>query len=297
MARWVIAVAKACQPIWNILSDRWRECFYVSCDETRTQVLKEKDRKAEDQSWMWVRSTPFGPKKIILFDYSVSRSGAEASKLFLDYKGTVQCDGLESYNKVESEDVNRIGCNMHGRSKFEKAVVNGAKAGQSLGEKGLGFYKIIYDLEEEIKTKTPEEKYKIRLEIAKPVFEEMRAWVKENKSKVPKKSKISQALTYFENEYVYLIGYLKDGRFNPDNGFTERAIRKFAIGRNNWMFSDTVAGADASALLYSFVVSAKVNGVNPYRALVKIFTELPKAKTLEDFEALADLLLTPEPRI
>ena len=121
----------------------------------------------------------------------------------------------------------------------------------------------------------------------------MKLWAETNKTKVPKKSKISQAFTYFENEYEYLIGYLKDGRFNPDNGFTERAIRKFAIGRNNWMFSDTEAGADASALLYSLVVSAKVNGVNPYRALVKIFTELPKAKTIEDFEILTDMLLTP----
>jgi hypothetical protein len=59
-----------------------------------------------------------------------------------------------------------------------------------------------------------------------------------------------------------------------DNGFTERAIRKFAIGRNNWMFSDTVEGANASALLYSLVITAKVNGVNPYAALVKIFTEI-----------------------
>jgi transposase len=294
MARWVIAVAKACQPIWNILSERWRDSFYVSCDETRTQVLKEKDRKAEAQSWMWVRSTPYGPKKIILFDYSVSRSGAEAAKLFLEYKGTLQCDGLESYSKVESEDVIRIGCNMHGRSKFEKAVVNGAKAGQSLGERGLSFYKIIYDLEEEIKNRSSEEKYELRLKVAKPVFEEMKAWVEKNKTKVPKKSKISQAFTYFQNEYEYLIGYLKDGRFNPDNGFTERAIRKFAIGRNNWMFSDTEAGADASALLYSLVVSAKVNGVNPYRALVKVFAELPNAKTIEDFEALTDMLLIPE---
>ena len=117
----------------------------------------------------------------------------------------------------------------------------------------------------------------------------MKNWVQKNRSKVPKKSKIGQAFTYFENQYEYLIGYLKDGRFNPDNGFTERAIRKFAIGRNNWMFSDTEAGADASALLYSFVVSAKVNGVNPYKALVKIFTELPKAKKLEDFENLCPI--------
>ena len=82
-----------------------------------------------------------------------------------------------------------------------------------------------------------------------------------------------------------------------DNGFTERAIRKFAIGRNNWMFSDTEDGADASALLYSLVVTAKVNGVNPYTALVKLFTAIPLAKTIEDFERLAEIILTPDPTV
>lgn len=91
----------------------------------------------------------------------------------------------------------------------------------------------------------------------------------------------------------YLTGYLKDGRLEPDNGFTERAIRKFAIGRNNWMFSDTVAGADESALMYSLVITAKMNGVNPYRALTKLFTELPKGKNVEDFERLTEIILTP----
>ena len=112
--------------------------------------------------------------------------------------------------------------------------------------------------------------------------------------KVPIKSKIGEAFHYFLNEYDALIGYLQDGRLEMDNGFTERAIRKFAIGRNNWIFSDTEAGAHASSLLYSLVVTAKVNGVNPYAALVKIFTELPKAKCLEDYERLADIILSPE---
>ena len=95
------------------------------------------------------------------------------------------------------------------------------------------------------------------------------------------------------NEYEYLTGYLKDGRLEMDNGFTERAIRKFAIGRNNWMFSDTVEGANASSLLYSLVITAKVNDVNPYTALVKLFTELPKATGLEDYERLAEIILAP----
>lgn len=113
------------------------------------------------------------------------------------------------------------------------------------------------------------------------------------KAKVPIKSKIGEAFNYFLNGYEYLTGYLKGGRLEMDNGFTERAIRKFAIGRNNWLFSDTVEGAKASALLYSLVVTAKVNGVNPYAALVKIFTDLPLAKTIEDFECLSEFILAP----
>ena len=86
---------------------------------------------------------------------------------------------------------------------------------------------------------------------------------------------------------------MQDGRLEIDNGFIERMIRKFAIGRNNWMFSDTVDGARASSLFYSLVITAKANGVEPFAALKKIFDELPLATTIDDFERLADYLFTP----
>ena len=295
MARWVITVAEACRPIWNVLSDKWRESFYAACDETRVQVLKENGRKAESKSWMLVRSTPFGPKKIILFDYNPSRGSDAITELISGFKGYLQCDGLSSYDRIaKQDDIDRLGCNMHSRRRFEAAEVNGAKGGQSLGGEGLKFYKMLYELEDEIREKTPDERFRIRNERSRPVLEKMREWAERNKPKVPIKSKIGGAFSYFLNEYEYLIGYLKDGRLEMDNGFTERAIRKFAIGRNNWLFSDSEDGADASALLYSFVVTAKVNDVNPYTALVKLFTELPKAKTIEDFERLAEIILAPE---
>jgi len=294
MGRWMVAVAEACQPIWNVLSDKWRESFYVACDETHVQVLKESGRKAESKSWMIVRSTPYGPKKIVLFDYNPSRGSDVMTDLMTGFKGYLQCDGLNSYDQISKEEgIDRLGCNMHSRRRFEKAKTNGAKTGQSLGEEGLKFYKELYDLEEEIRGKTPEERFKARNERAKPIFDKMHEWATKMKGKVPIKSKIGDAFSYFLNEYEYLTGYLKDGRLEMDNGFTERAIRKFAIGRNNWMFSDTVEGANASALLYSLVVTAKVNGVNPYTALVKLFTELPLAKNLEDFERLAEIILAP----
>ena len=244
---------------------------------------------------MIVRSTPYGPNKIVLFDYSISRGSETMMGLIAGIKGYLQTDGLNVYDKVGKEEgIVRLGCNMHARRRFEKAKTEGAPSGKSLGEVGLQFYKELYDLEEEIRDKTPEERYQMRNTRGRPIFEKMKVWVEETMPKVPIKSKIGEAFHYFLNEYDALIGYLQDGRLEMDNGFTERAIRKFAIGRNNWIFSDTEAGAHASSLLYSLVVTAKVNGVNPYAALVKIFTELPKAKCLEDYERLADIILSPE---
>ncbi|MFN7729285.1 MAG: IS66 family transposase, partial [Bdellovibrio sp.] len=295
MARWVIKVAEALMPIWNVLSDRLLASMYVAVDETHVQVLKENGRRAEDKSWMWVRSTPADIKKIILFDYSPSRSQATAKTLLTDLKGYLQCDGLAAYDQIaEQENIVRIGCAMHARRRFEKAAVDGAKSGKSLGAEGLKFFKDLYDLEEDLKDKDPIERHRLRLELEKPIWEQLKTWSEQNIKKLPKKSKIGEAFSYLLNQYDDLVGYLKDGCLNIDNGFTERAIRKFAIGRNNWMFSDSVEGANASALLYSLVVTAKVNGVDPYKALVKIIKELPLAKNIEDFERLADVILTPE---
>lgn len=294
MARWMIQVAEACQPIWNVLSDRWRESFYGACDETQVQVLKENGRKAQTKSWMLVRATPFGEKKLVLFDYNTSRSSETMTNLIEGFQGYLQMDGLASYDQITSQEgITRLGCAMHARRRFEKAATSGAKPGTTLAEVGLKYFKDLYEIEEEARDKDPEQRQRLRNERAKPIWEEMFKWARKQQAKVPAKSKIGEAFAYLIGEYEYLIAYLKDGRLECDNGFTERAIRKFAIGRNNWMFSDQAEGAEASALLYSLVITAKVNGVNPYRALVRLFTELPKAKSVEDYERLAEVILAP----
>ena len=91
-------------------------------------------------------------------------------------------------------------------------------------------------------------------------------------------------------EWDYLIAYLKDGRYEIDNGWVERVIRKFAIGRNNWLFADTTDGAEASSLLYSLVITAKLNGKDPFKVMAEILTRLPSATTIDDYETLANLL-------
>jgi len=292
MARWVMKCAEACMPVWNVLCDRLLDSFYVSCDETHTQVLKEDGRKAETKSWMWVRCKPTGKNKIVLFDYDPYRSAEVAKRLLSEFKGFLQVDGFASYNILEKDlELIRIGCNMHGRRYFEKAKSIGAKSGQTLAEVALTFYTRLYDHEEEIRNLLPEERHRLRQEIQVPIWGEFKSWADANHGKVPTKSKIGEAFRYFQNEYQYLIGYLKDGRLEMDNGFAERAIRKFAIGRNNWMFADTEAGAHASAMFYSLLCTAKINNVNIYEAMKYLFYEIPKAKTIEDIERLADVIM------
>ena len=296
MARWVIKTSEALRPILNILSDRLLARDYVSCDETRFQVLKEKDRKAVDKSWMWVRSTPSGRNKIVIFDYDPSRSGFVAEGLFLDYKGYLQVDGYAGYNKLENNvEIIRIGCSMHARRYFEKALTIGSKSGRGFAEVGLKYFKDLFDLEEEIRELSFDERYQMRNEKAKPIWDSFKTWVEKNKNKIPPESKLGKAFHYFSSEYVYLIGYLKDGRLEMDSGFVERAIRKFAIGRNNWMFADTEAGAEASALLYSLVITMKINAVNPYKALKYVLEKISYATTIEDFEELADVIIAAKP--
>jgi transposase len=291
MARWIVQAAEKCLSIWNILEGKLLEKPYVAADETHVQVLKEKGRRAQTKSWMWLRTNPLDQERIVLFDYDPHRTKEVAARLFADYKGILQCDGYGSYDVLEKNpDLIRIGCNMHGRRKFKEADEGSAKS-KSLAGEGLKYYRALYAVEEEIKDLTPEERYRIRQEKAAPIWSEFKAWAEEKNKRVPRKTSIGDAFHYFLNEYDYLVGYLRDGRLNIDNGEAERKIKYVAIGRKNWLFCDTPEGANASALFYSFVVTAKANGVNPYEALKKIFTELPLATSIDDFERLAGILL------
>ena len=298
MARWIVQTSQACVGIWNALEERLMAEPYVSCDETRVQVLKEEGREASAQSWMWVRGTPSAKEKIVLFDYDPSRSGKVAERLLAQFQGYLQCDGYAGYNAVEKSGLIRLGCAMHSRRKFFDAKEVGASKGQSLAVEGLKYFKKLFDVEKMGKELSTEDRFALRLKDSAPIWEEMKTWADKYYGMVPPKSKIGEAFHYLIEQYQYLRNYLLDGRLEIDNGFTERAIKYFAIGRNNWLFADTVGGAEASSVFYSFVVTAKLNGVNPYDALKTIFDEVPLAKTIDDYERISrHLTLKPPPLV
>jgi transposase len=121
---------------------------------------------------------------------------------------------------------------------------------------------------------------------ALPVLDELRSWLDEALPQVPPTSATGKALNYLHNEWGKLIRYLDDGRLEIDNNGAENAIRPFVLGRKNWLFSASVKGVKASANLYSLIETVKANGLEPYAYLRHLFTELPKATTVEAIEAL-----------
>ena len=109
----------------------------------------------------------------------------------------------------------------------------------------------------------------------------------------PPKSLLGKAIAYARNQWSRLIVYLEDGRLRIDNNLVENAIRPFAVGRKNWLFSGSPRGAKASAAFYSLIETAKANGLEPYAYLRFLFERLPYAKSKDGLQALLPQKIIP----
>jgi len=290
LAAWMIRCGELIQPLINLLQEQLRQYDIQQMDETTVQVLKEDGKKAQSKSYLWVqRGGPPG-QPVIVFTYDPSRGQHVADALLADYRGYLQTDGYAGYAPVCAKNgLRQVGCFAHARRKFDEALkAQGPKGQAKAGKasKGLIYIQKLYRIEQLIKDLAPEERYQRRQQQAMPLLDAIRAWLDTSLPQVPPTSLTGKALSYLDNHWDKLIRYCEDGRLDIDNNATERAIRPFVIGRRNWLFSDTVQGAKASANLYSLIETAKLNGLEPYRYLHHVFKELPKAQSLEDIEQL-----------
>jgi transposase len=289
MANWMIKSHELLQPLYNLLNDQLLESGYIHMDETPVQVLKEPDKTAESKSYMWVRKTGDPNQPIILFDYASSRRADVAESLLPDYQGYLQTDDYAGYNKVaKAKGVIQLGCFAHARRKFIDAqkVAPSKKGKISKADMAVQMIAKLYVIEKAIKEKSTEQRYDIRQQKSKPQLEKIKVWLDKTLLNTLPKGKTGQALAYTHKNWDKLTEYIKDGRLNIDNNPVENAIRPFAIGRKNWLFSDSQKGADTSAMLYSMIKIAKANHIEPYQYLRTVFTKLPQATTLEAIEGL-----------
>lgn len=120
------------------------------------------------------------------------------------------------------------------------------------------------------------------------------AWVKQNLHCVPAKSKTANGLTYSLNQEKYLRTFLEDGAVPMDNNAAEQSIRPFCVGKKNWVMIDTVAGAEANAMIYSIAETAKANNLKPYNYFKYLLEEIPRHMDEHGVDFCKDLLPWPD---
>jgi transposase len=303
MCNWTQEVSRKSQPLVELLREYLLSSPFIQIDETPFQVLREPGRSFESKSYMWLfRGGPPG-KEVVLYRYDPGRSGKVAADFLGDYRGFVQTDGYSGYNFLDrNPGIVHVGCWAHVRRKFFDVVkVSGkgkvkGKGGMGKAGEALRTIRALYAIEKDARNRElcPEEVYRERQEKAKPILDEFEIWVKETSLKVPPKSLLGKALFYTLAQWPRLVRYLEDGIINIDNNWIENAVRPFAVGRKNWLFSDRPVGAAASATMYSIIETAKSNNLEPYHYLCYLFDRLPYAHTTEEFRKLLPQNLTPE---
>ncbi len=304
LASWVVRLGELVQPLINLLRDELLAQPYLLMDETTLQVLKEPGRPPESKSYLWAQMSPASEAPIILFDYDPSRSGEVPKRLLAGFEGTLHTDGYNGYDAVVREQgLVHLFCWTHARRRFVDALKSLGLNPKRLPARAppkaqrilqaLGFIKALYRIERRIRGKPPDERYRRRQAESVPVLDDLRTWLDETRPQILPGSALGEALGYLDNHWRGLVRYCDDGRYEMDTNGVENAIRPFCIGRRGWLFSDTVAGARSSANLYSLIQTAKANGLEPYAYLRYVFTELPKANSVADIEALLPLRVAP----
>ena len=143
-------------------------------------------------------------------------------------------------------------------------------------KQALSYIQKLYGIEKRLKDKPSSEKYMVRQKESIPILNAFKAWLEKAASQLLPESPMGKAVSYTLKQWRYLEKFVDDGAYPIDNNRVERDIRPVATGRKAWLFADTQSGANASATLFSIMLSCRANGVEPYAYLRYVLTELPQ---------------------
>lgn len=287
MANWVIQVADLyLRPFWKRIRSELLTQSTIHADETVIQVLKEKGKPATSESRMWVYSSAKRADiQLRCFEYRESRSGKWAKTFLEGFSGVLITDGYSGYNKIQEAE--RAGCWAHMRRKWLEAMPEGADAKTCKAAEGYEFCNRLFELERQFEGRTAEERLIQRKEKSGPILEAYWTWL----NTIPRPTgKLKDAVTYAQNQKAHLSAFLEHGEIEISNNQVENAIRPFVVGRKGWLFADTPQGAEASAIIYSLMETAKANSLRLDDYLLHLLSVFPeRVAQRKDFE-MDDLL-------
>ena len=285
MGRWLLMVALVLRVLYDLMVCRARRSKVLHVDETGMPVLDPgQGRTHKGRMWVYVGDSV---NPYVVYVYTRTKESKGPRDWLRGFGGFLQADAYGGFDQLFVPDaetgtrITEVACWAHARRKFESIKMN--FPAQALT--ALGFIGRLYAIEQRAKGMSPRRRRKLRRKESRPILATFESWLKETAAAELPNSELGKAIRYVLSNWVALTRYVNVGRLSIDNNAAERALRHVAVGRKNWEFAGHDEGAEAVAVLFTLVESAKRAGVNPQTWLGDVLTQIANVSDprLEDF--------------
>jgi len=261
-------------------------------DDTKVPVLA-KDKTDTGRIWVYVRDDkPFGgpAPPAAVFYYSRDRAGEHPKAHLANYTGIFQADAYSGYGKLyelgrSPGPIFEAACWVHARRPFfvmADLTENARRKAQgkqpaAISPMALDMVRRIdalFDIERTINGQSAERRKAVRQELSAPLVADLEVWMREQRAKLSRGNDVAKAMDYMLKRWTVFTRFLDDGRICLSNNAAERGLRGIALGRKSWLFCGSDRGGQRAAVMYSLIVTAKMNDIDPQAWLADVLARI-----------------------
>jgi transposase len=271
-------------------------------DDTTVPVLAT-GKTDIGRCWVYVRDDrPFGgwDPPAAMFYYSRDRGGEHPGRHLASYAGILQADAYGGYSKLYEADrkpgpIVEAACWVHARRPFfvladvaanarRKAQGKTASVISPLALEAVQRIDALFAIERSINGQSAERRRQVRHELSAPLIADLERWLREARPKLSRGNDLAKAMDYVLKRWPAFTRFLDDGRICLSNNAAERALRGIALGRKSWLFAGSDRGGERAAALYSLIVTAKMNDIDPQAWLADVLARIAQhpARDIDD---------------
>src|SRR5271156_3264742 len=282
----------ALTPLFKRLEAHVMSAERLHGDDTWVPVLA-KGKTDTGRIWVYVRDDkPFGGPEPpgAVFYYSRDRAGEHPQAHLANYSGIFQADAYGGYTKLYEGGrtpgpILEAACWVHGRRPFfvmADLTENARRKAQGkkpavispLALEAVRRIDALFEIERAINGQSAERRKAVRQELSAPLVANLEAWMREQRAKLSRGNDVAKAMDYMLKRWTAFTRFLDDGRICLSNNAAERGVRGIALGRKSWLFCGSDRGGERAAVMYSLIVTAKMNDIDPQAWLADVLARI-----------------------